>query len=60
MQTPIPVQLEQWIKIAQNKKSPYDLRETSLLHLKTIRDIINRVIYENEKSNHFWRSNNKK
>lgn len=49
MQTPIPVQLEQWIKTVQNKKSPYDLKEMSILHLKNVRDIIDRVIRENTK-----------
>jgi hypothetical protein len=43
----MPVQLEQWIKTVQNKKSPYDLRETSILHLRNVRDIIDKVIREN-------------
>ena len=60
MQTPIPVQLDQWIKTAQNKRSPYDLREASLLHLKNIRDIIDQVIRENGRGNHNWKSNNKR
>ena len=60
MQTPIPVQLEQWIKTVQNKRSPYDLREASLLHLKNIRDIIDQVIRENGRGNHNWKSNNKR
>ncbi len=60
MQTPIPVQLEQWIKTVQNKRSPYDLREASILHLKNIRDIIDQVIRENGRSNNTWKSNNKR
>lgn len=47
MQTPMPVQLEQWIKTVENKRSPYDLREISILHLKNVRDIIDKVIREN-------------
>jgi hypothetical protein len=49
MQTPLPVQIEHWIKIAQNKKSPQDLRETSLLHLRNIHAIIDKVIKDNSK-----------
>jgi len=49
MQTPLPVQIEHWIKIAQNKKSPQDLRETSLLHLQNIHAIIDKVIKDNSK-----------
>lgn len=60
MQTPIPVQLDQWIKTVQNKRSPYDLREASMLHLKNIRDIIDQVIRENGRGNHSWKSNNKR
>ena len=60
MQTPIPVQLEQWIKTVQNKKSPYDLREASMLHLKNIRDIIDQVIRENGRSNFNWKSTTKR
>ena len=47
MQTPVPVQLDQWIKTVQNKKSPYDLREASILHLKNIHAIIDKVLKEN-------------
>jgi hypothetical protein len=43
----MPVQLEQWIKTVENKRSPYDLREISILHLKNVRDIIDKVIREN-------------
>lgn len=66
MQTPIPVQLEQWIKTAQNKKSPYDLKEMSILHLKNVRDIIDKVIRENTKESinrspiKEWNKTNKK
>jgi len=47
MQTPVPVQLDQWIKTVQNKKTPYDLREASILHLKNIHAIIDKVLKEN-------------
>jgi len=60
MQTPIPVQLEQWIKTAQNKRSPHDLRESSILHLKNIRDIIDQVIRENGRSKNTWKNNIKR
>jgi len=44
MQTPIPAQLENWLKIVENKRSPQDLRSTAVLHLTTIRDIINKSL----------------
>jgi hypothetical protein len=56
----MPVQLEQWIKTAQNKKSPYDLRQASLLHLTNIRDIIDQVIRENGRNNYTLKSPHKK
>lgn len=47
MQTPIPTQLEQWIKVATNKKAPPDLRQHAILHLTNIRDIIDKSIKNN-------------
>jgi hypothetical protein len=44
MQTPIPAQLENWLKIVENKRSPQDLRATAVLHLTAIRDIINKSL----------------
>lgn len=44
MQTPLPVQLEHWIKNVQNKKTPQDIRQSSLIHLILIRDLLDRVI----------------
>jgi hypothetical protein len=44
MQTPIPAQLEHWLKIVENKKAPRDLRESAVLHLTAIRDIINKSL----------------
>ena len=49
MQTPLPVQLEYWIKIAENKKSPYDLKQNAILQLKTIRDTIDKVLVESSR-----------
>lgn len=48
MQTPLPVQLEQWIKNVQNKKAPFDVRQTSMTHLITIRDLLDKVIRSNQ------------
>jgi len=58
----MPVQLEHWIKTVKNKKSPYDLREASMLHLKNIRDIIDQVIREREngRNNFNWKSTTKR
>jgi hypothetical protein len=42
--TPLPAQLEYWIKIVENKKSPMDLKSTAVLHLRSVRDTINKVI----------------
>jgi hypothetical protein len=44
MQTPIPAQLENWIKIVENKRSPQDLRTNAVLHLTAIRDIIDKSL----------------
>ena len=49
MQTPIPAQIERWINIANNKKTPYDLRQSAKLHLVNIRDIINRSLNDGER-----------
>jgi len=42
MQTPLPVQIEHWLKIIDNKKSPNDLKEKAMLHLTHIRDTIDK------------------
>ena len=44
MQTPIPAQLENWLKIVENKRSPQDLRSNAVLHLTAIRDIIDKSL----------------
>ena len=44
MKTPIPAQLENWLKIVENKKSPQDLRQNAILHLTEIRAIIDKSI----------------
>jgi hypothetical protein len=48
MQTPLPVQLENWIKIVQNKKTPADLKNITKLHLRNIRAIIDQVLEESD------------
>ena len=42
MQTPLQVQIEHWLKIIDNKKSPNDLKEKAMLHLTHIRDTIDK------------------
>lgn len=44
MQTPIPAQLENWLKIVNDKRSPQNLRENAVLHLTEIRAIIDRSL----------------
>ena len=44
MQTPIPAQLENWLKIVNDKKSPQDLRYSAILHLTANRDIIEKSL----------------
>ena len=44
MQTPIPVQLENWLKIVNDKRSPQSLREIAVLHLTEIRAIIDKSL----------------
>jgi hypothetical protein len=44
MQTPIPAQLEYWIKIVNDKKSPQNLKDAAVLHLTEIRAIIDKSL----------------
>jgi hypothetical protein len=44
MKTPIPAQVEHWLNIVNNKRSPYDLKQAARLHLINIRDIIDRSL----------------
>jgi len=53
MQTPIPVQVEQWLKVVNNKKAPYDLKQSARLHLINIRDIIDRSLKEERGRNQY-------
>jgi len=46
MQTPIPAQIEHWLNILNDKKTPYDLKQSARLHLSNIRDIIDRSLRE--------------
>lgn len=40
MHTPLPAQIEHWLKLAINKKSQADARAVAVLHLTRIRDTI--------------------
>jgi hypothetical protein len=51
MQTPLPVQLENWIKNVQNKKTPYDIRQSSMMHLVALRELLDKVIRANQTRN---------
>ncbi len=44
MQTPLPAQIEHWMKIVHNRKSHPNLKEDAMLHLSNIRDIINETL----------------
>ncbi len=44
MQTPIPAQLEYWLKIVNDKKSPQNLKDAAVLHLTEIRAIIDKSL----------------
>jgi hypothetical protein len=50
----MPVQLEHWIQIVNNRKSPHDLRQNAILHLTNIRDMIDRSLKTT-----YGRNNNK-
>jgi hypothetical protein len=45
----MPVQLEHWIKLVNNRKAPYELREAAILHLTRIRDTIDKSLKNNSK-----------
>lgn len=42
--TPLPVQLELWIKTLKNKSTPANVKEVTELHLRNIRAIIDEVL----------------
>lgn len=44
MQTPLPAQIEYWMKIVTDKKAKHTLREDATLHLINIRDTIDSVL----------------
>lgn len=52
MQTPVPAQIEHWIKIATDKRSHGTLKEDAMLHLSTIRDIIDQTLAYGKKKKH--------
>lgn len=49
MQTPLPAQIEYWMKIVGNKKSHPTLKEDAMLHLSNIRDIIDHTLFIGKK-----------
>jgi hypothetical protein len=49
MKTPIPAQLEHWLNIVNNKRSPQDLKAQAILHLTNIRDTINESLKSGNK-----------
>lgn len=44
MQTPLPAQIEYWMKIVTDKKAKSTLREDAALHLTNVRDTIDNVL----------------
>ena len=46
----MPVQLEHWINLVNNRKAPYELRQAAILHLTRIRDTIDRSLKNNKGS----------
>ena len=50
MQTPMPVQLEHWLNIVNNKKAPFELRSTAILHLTNIRDTIDKSLKKEQRT----------
>jgi hypothetical protein len=48
--TPLPVQLELWIKTLKNKSTPTNVKEVTELHLRNIRAIIDDVLADSNKS----------
>ena len=59
MNTPIPAQLEHWLKIVTNKKSPQDLREQAVLHLTNIRDTIDKSLRNNNQQGKHYKNENR-
>jgi hypothetical protein len=58
MKTPMPVQLENWLNIVNNKRSPRDLRANAILHLTYIRDIIDESLKMDIKKDNFFKNEN--
>jgi hypothetical protein len=48
--TPLPVQLELWIKTLKNKSTPTNVKEVTELHLRNIRAIIDEVLTDSIKT----------
>lgn len=49
--TPVPVQLENWLKVVANKKSNYVMRSNAIMHLTNIRNLIDYTLGHERKSN---------
>ena len=61
MKTPLPVQIEDWIKVVVNKRSPNTAKEIAMLHLKNVRAIIDEAsIVGNKKETSFPRRNTRR
>ena len=54
MQTPLPAQIEHWMKIVHNKKSHPNLKEDAMLHLTNIRDIIDQTLAVRKKNENLF------
>jgi hypothetical protein len=48
--TPLPVQIELWIKTLKNKSTPTNVKEVTELHLRNIRAIIDEVLTDSAKA----------
>ncbi len=57
--TPIPELVNHWLKIVNNKKSPYDLREQAVLHLTNIRDTIDKSLRNNNQQGKHYKNENR-
>lgn len=46
----MPVQLEHWLNIVNNKKAPYELKSAAILHLTNIRDTIDKSLKKEQRT----------
>jgi hypothetical protein len=54
MQTPLPAQIEHWLKIVHNKKAQASLKDDAALHLTNIRDIIDESLAARKKNENLF------